>query len=42
MHPDIRSASFQIKDVKMPSFVRIMRNPRNNKWWNVIEEIWDE
>lgn len=42
MHPDIRSASFQIKDVKMPSFVRIMRNPRNNKWWNVMEEIWDE
>lgn len=42
MHPDIRSASFQIKDVKMPSFVRIMRSPKNNKWWNVIEEIWDE
>jgi len=42
LHPDIRSASFQIKDVKMPSYVLLRRSSKNSKWWNVMKEIWDE
>jgi len=37
-----RIASMQIKEARMPSYVLLKRNPKNNKWWNVVKEIWDE
>ena len=37
-----RIASIQIKEARMPSYVLLKRSPKNNKWWNVVKEIWDE